>query len=62
LLRSLPGGVATLAVGAFVLLLFCVPVLDQGPSQSPAKKMLRGVLGILIIAAWVVLGVKGYLE
>lgn len=61
-LRSLPGGIAALAVGTFVLLLLIVPALDRGPAQPTSKNALRRVLGVLVIAAWILLGVKGYLR
>ncbi len=61
-LRGLPGGMAALAVVAFTLLLFLVPALDRQPVPSTRNKIVHRTLGILVIAAWVLLGVRGYLR
>lgn len=62
LLRHLRGSLATLTVIAFFLLLFLVPVLDSNPAKPIWKKALQVTLGCMVIAAWVILGTKGYLR
>lgn len=62
LLRYLHGGSATLTVIAFYLFLFLVPVIDSKPVQTVGKKVLHRVLGCLVIAVWIFLGVRGYLR
>jgi quinol-cytochrome oxidoreductase complex cytochrome b subunit len=64
-LRGLPGAVAALAVVAFTLVLFLVPVLDRQLAPSTRNRIVQRALGILVIAAWVVLavlGARGYLR
>jgi cytochrome b6 len=62
LLRSLPEGAANVTVAGFALLLLCVPLLDRGPKASAVKQAVRWLLGGLVLAGWILLGVKGYLE
>jgi len=62
LLRHLPGAAATLTVVAFFLVLFLVPALDAKPAQATWKKALQRTLGSLVIAGWVLLGVRAYLR
>ena len=61
-LRGLPGVVAALAVVAFTLLLFLVPVLDRQPAPSTRNRIVQRALGILVIAAWILLGARGCLR
>jgi cytochrome b6 len=62
LLRHLHGGTAALGIITFLLLLFLVPVFDPNPVQPTWKKVLQRALGLLVIAAWILLGVRGYLR
>ncbi len=62
LLRALAGGMATLSVVAFLLLVLLAPLLDRGPTPSTWRKILQPALGWLVIAAWVFLGVRGSLR
>lgn len=60
LLRLVPGGVAVmLGLAAFGLLLF-LPVIDRRAHLSGGGKTFRLIVGLLVIAAWIVLGVKGF--
>ncbi len=61
LLRDLPGGVAALTTIAFLLLLFLVPVLDRTTVQR-GRRLVQRTLGILVIAAWVLVSVRGCLR
>lgn len=60
LLRHFSGGAAALTVTAFFLLLFLVPLLDHRPADSMWRKILLWVVGSLVVAAWSLLGVRGY--
>jgi cytochrome b6 len=62
LLRGLPGGWAALAVLAFFVLLFLVPVLDRRAAQPTWKQVVHRSLGLLVIVTGVLLGVRAYLR
>jgi quinol-cytochrome oxidoreductase complex cytochrome b subunit len=62
LLRALAGGMAALIVIAFSLVVFLVPLIDRGRRRSTSRKVLQPAVGVLVIGAWVVLGVLGYLR
>jgi len=58
-LRGLPGAMAAFAVVTFTLLLFLVPALDRHAVLSTRNRILHRTLGILVIVAWILLGLKG---
>ena len=62
LLRGLPGGMATLAVVVFIALLLLVPIIDRKPHPTAWQRILHRALGLLVIAAWILMGVRGYLR
>ena len=59
LLRGLPGGAASLTVMAFFLVVLFVPALDRGAAQPRWSRILQPALGLLVIAAWLALTLRG---
>lgn len=62
LIENLSGGTAAVCIIGFVLILFLIPTLDRRPTQSIWRPVLQRVIGVLWIATWVFLGVRGYLR
>jgi quinol-cytochrome oxidoreductase complex cytochrome b subunit len=62
LIESLSGGAAAVSIVVLLGLLFLVPVVDRRPDQPIWKTVLQRTIACLVIAVWVLLGVRGYLR
>jgi quinol-cytochrome oxidoreductase complex cytochrome b subunit len=62
LLRNLHGAAASLSIITLLVVLFLVPVLDAKPAQTAWRKLTQRTLGCLVIAGWVLLGIRAYLQ
>lgn len=60
-LHNLSSAVAAVIAATLFLLFVLVPFLDAGPVSS-TKRVARWALGLAVITAWVLLGVRGYLS
>jgi quinol-cytochrome oxidoreductase complex cytochrome b subunit len=60
LLRHLPHGVASLAVAALFALVIAVPWLDRAERPSRPAQVVRWLLGIAAVVAWVTLLFREY--
>ena len=62
LLRHLSGGFGSLVVVVLFALFCFVPFIDRGDGRSPAAKLIRWLLGIAAVAAWVFLALRQYMS
>ena len=62
LLRHVPGALAALVGVAIFAAMFFLPVIDRHPQAAAGRKALRLVLAVLVIGAWILLGVQGFLS
>jgi quinol-cytochrome oxidoreductase complex cytochrome b subunit len=60
LLRSLPPGLAALAVAALFVVVFALPLVDRAETEPAWRKVVHRALGVLAIAAWVYLAARQY--
>jgi quinol-cytochrome oxidoreductase complex cytochrome b subunit len=62
LLRHLSGATAALVVIALFVLLLSVPLIDRRPTETRRGVLIRWILGLSAVVAWMLMAVRQYLS